>query len=122
MNVPFLNLKLQYEELMDEINQELKDIFSNTAFIGGTKVKKFEEEVASYLGVRYAVGCASGTDALVLALRACGIQPGGCRDRYRHRISLPAKESRGPLCHHHRGSSGRADRGSDLCPVQFPVL
>ena len=76
MNVPFLNLKMQYAELMDEINLELKEIFENTAFIGGAKVKKFEEEAAAFLGVKHAIGCASGTDALILALRACGVHPG----------------------------------------------
>lgn len=76
MKVPFLNLKIQYEKIMKEINAEIEDVFKNTAFIGGEKVKVFEENIAEYVGTKYAVGCNSGTDALVLALRACGVLPG----------------------------------------------
>lgn len=76
MKVPFLDLKLQYKELIDEITPKIADIFENTAFIGGKYVQEFENEVAKYLGVKHAIGCGNGTDALVLALRACNVQPG----------------------------------------------
>lgn len=76
MKVPFLDLKLQYKGLMGEITPRLADIFENTAFIGGNYVQKFEKEMADYLGVKHAIGCGNGTEALVLALRACNVQPG----------------------------------------------
>lgn len=76
MSVPFLNLKQQYQPLWNEIESELKKIFENCSFIGGEYVKKFEQEIEQYLGVKHAMGCNSGTDALVLALRACGVMRG----------------------------------------------
>lgn len=76
MNVPFLNLKLQYEKLIDEISPAIKDVFSNTSFIGGKYVQNFEKEMEEYLGVKHAISCGNGTDALILALRACNVRPG----------------------------------------------
>lgn len=73
MNVPFLNLQRQYSGLWKEIEPELREIFSDCNFVGGSKVKKFEDSLCEYLGVKYAVGVNSCTDALVIALRACGI-------------------------------------------------
>jgi dTDP-4-amino-4,6-dideoxygalactose transaminase len=71
-----VDLKIQYHQLKSEIDSALFDVLENTAFILGPNVRSFEEEAADYLGVKYAVGCASGTDALHLALRASGIGPG----------------------------------------------
>ena len=76
MNVPFLDLKTQYHQIMPEIEQNIKPVFENCAFIGGSVVSAFEQKVAEYLGVKHAIGCGNGTDALVLALRACNVNPG----------------------------------------------
>lgn len=76
MNVPFLDLKRQYLSLRTEIEPEIQGVFENAAFIGGSIVQNFERQMEEYLGVKHAIGCNSGTDALVLALRACDIRPG----------------------------------------------
>ena len=74
--IPMLDLKPQYAMLKDEIDTALEDVFSSTHFIMGPNVSEFEKEVAQYLGVKYAISCNSGTDALHLALRSCGITQG----------------------------------------------
>ena len=76
MNVPFLDLKIQYRELKEEITGQLEQIFDSCAFVGGKYVADFEKEIQAYLGVKHAIGCNSGTDALVLALRCVGVKPG----------------------------------------------
>ena len=76
MKVPFMDLKTQYAGLWNEIEPKLKTVFEQCAFIGGTYVLRFEQEMAEYLRVKHSVGCGNGTDALSLALRACGVQPG----------------------------------------------
>ncbi|MBN1291169.1 MAG: DegT/DnrJ/EryC1/StrS family aminotransferase [Candidatus Latescibacteria bacterium] len=76
MNVPLLDLKAQYETIRNEIDAAVKEVFESQYFILGPKVKEFEEQVAEYVGAGYAIGCASGTDALLLALMAIDIQPG----------------------------------------------
>ena len=72
--IPMLDLKLQYATLKNEIDAAVADVLQNTNFIMGPNVKQFEAEVAQYLGVQHAISCNSGTDALHLALRACGIK------------------------------------------------
>jgi len=74
--IPILDLKAQYESIKHEINAAIAEVLESTRFILGPNVAAFEEEVAEYLGVGYAVGVASGTDALLLTLRAYGIGPG----------------------------------------------
>lgn len=76
MKVPFFDLKNQYQELKADLEPEILKVMESCAYIGGSTVAEFEKHVADYLGCEYAMGCASGTDALVLALRACGIKPG----------------------------------------------
>jgi dTDP-4-amino-4,6-dideoxygalactose transaminase len=71
-----VNLKAQYAELKDEIEQGLSETIANCAFILGPNVQAFEIEAAAYLGVKHAIGVASGTDALHLALIAEGIGAG----------------------------------------------
>lgn len=77
MRVPLLNLKAEYEGLHDEVAAVIAEVFNQTNFINGRQVTEFEDKVADYCGSRHAVGVASGTDALLLALRAAGVQPGG---------------------------------------------
>jgi len=74
--IPMVDLKIQYHRFKTEIDAALLEVLENTAFILGPNVRSFEDEAADYLGVKYTVGCASGTDALHLALRAAGIGPG----------------------------------------------
>lgn len=76
MNIPFFDLKRQYIDLKEEIEPEVLSLLPTCGYVGGNAVCSFEEKMRSYLGVNYAISCASGTDALVLALRACGICPG----------------------------------------------
>lgn len=74
--IPMVNLKAQYSEIKHEIEQGLAETIRNCSFILGPNVQVFEKEAAKYLGVNHAIGCASGTDALHLALEAEGIGPG----------------------------------------------
>ncbi len=74
--IPMVDLELQYRQLEHEINLAIADVLVSTRFILGPNVSEFEKEAADYLGVDHALGCASGTDALHLALRAAGIGPG----------------------------------------------
>ena len=71
--IPMVDLKGQYHALKHEIDQGIREVLESTRFILGPNVKAFEEEIARYLGVPQAVACASGTDALHLALIAAGI-------------------------------------------------
>jgi dTDP-4-amino-4,6-dideoxygalactose transaminase len=76
MNIPMVDLKGQYLTLKDEIDSAVLEGLSATQFILGPNVQAFEKEAADYLGVEHAVGVASGTDALHLALAAAGIGEG----------------------------------------------
>jgi dTDP-4-amino-4,6-dideoxygalactose transaminase len=76
MSVPFLNLQRQYEKLQDEIEPKVIEVLRSGAYIGGKYVAQFESEMQEYLRVKHVVSCANGTDALMLALRACGVAAG----------------------------------------------
>ena len=76
MNVPFLDLKAQYESIRAEIEAEIAPVFEKTAFAGGPFVKQFEQEFALFCQTKHAIGVGSGTEALWLALLALGIGPG----------------------------------------------
>ena len=74
--IPVLDLKPEVDALWAELRQAIDGVLKNTAFIMGPDVKAFESEVATYLGVEEAIGCNSGTDALLIGLRALGIGVG----------------------------------------------
>jgi dTDP-4-amino-4,6-dideoxygalactose transaminase len=74
--IPMVDLKRQYHNLKKEMDAAISDVLEQTRFILGPNVSALEEEVASYHGLPYAIGVANGTDALLLALRACGIEEG----------------------------------------------
>jgi UDP-2-acetamido-2-deoxy-ribo-hexuluronate aminotransferase len=72
----FVDLKRQYEEYKDEINREISKVLDSSRFIGGPVIEQLESELAEYIGIKHAIGCSSGTDALLLALMAKGVGPG----------------------------------------------
>lgn len=76
MQVPFVDLKTQYALHREEFLAPLEEVMRNAAFILGKDVTAFEKSFAGFIGARFAVGVASGTDALHLALRAAGIASG----------------------------------------------
>lgn len=73
MQVPLLDLKREYAEVKEGVDQAVSQVLTETRFINGPQVTEFENEIARYVGARFAVGVASGTDALLLALRAAGV-------------------------------------------------
>jgi dTDP-4-amino-4,6-dideoxygalactose transaminase len=74
--VPALDLKAQYRSIRDEVDEAVARVIENQGFILGPEVASLEAEIAAYCEVPRAVGCASGTDALLLPLMAWGIEPG----------------------------------------------
>ena len=76
MNIPLTDLTAQYRSIRGEIDQAIAGVLQQGQFILGPEVKAFEEDMAVYLGVTYGIGVASGTDALHLALLACGVKSG----------------------------------------------
>lgn len=76
IDIPFLDLKAEFEDMHAEIVAAVMKTLESQHFILGPEVEAFEAEVARLVGCRFAIGCASGSDALVLALMAVGIQPG----------------------------------------------
>lgn len=76
MEVPFLDLKAQYQKIKEEIDQAIADVVSEQQFILGPKVKALEETIAAYSSARHGIGVASGSDALMLSLVAVRVGPG----------------------------------------------
>ena len=76
MQINFIDLKAQYQEYRSEIDKEVLEVFSSAQFIGGEKLNNLENALAAYTGVKHAIGCSSGTDALLLSLMALDIGPG----------------------------------------------
>lgn len=76
MQIPFVNLRLQYESIQQEVDEAVKEVFSTSQFIGGEIVKKFENEFAALHQVRHCIGTGNGTDSLYIILKALGIREG----------------------------------------------
>ncbi|UOB14882.1 DegT/DnrJ/EryC1/StrS family aminotransferase [Streptomyces sp. HP-A2021] len=76
VQVPFFTQARTFEALWPEIRARLTEVFDDGKFSHGRQVARFEEALARWTGARHAVGVNSGTDALVLLLRACGLRPG----------------------------------------------
>jgi dTDP-4-amino-4,6-dideoxygalactose transaminase len=74
--IPLLDLTRQYQPLREPIQAAMARVIESQRFILGPEVERFEQRFAEYCGARHAVGCASGTDALELALLAAGVGPG----------------------------------------------
>ena len=76
MNVPLLDLKAQYRAIKAEVLSAIEAVCDEQGFVLGPRVSAFEEATAQYIGSRYAIGCASGSDALLLSLMAMGVNAG----------------------------------------------
>ena len=76
MNIPFVDLKAQYQSIKEEIDKAIQSVIENTAFIKGKYVQQFEEDYAEAYGVKHVVSCGNGTDALYITLKAMDIGPG----------------------------------------------
>ena len=74
--IPMVDLKRQYHNLKADIDAAIQNVLEDGQFILGPNVAELEKEIAAYHGVSHAIGVASGTDALLLSLRACGIGAG----------------------------------------------
>ncbi len=76
MKVPLLDLKAQFKDIRPEVLSAIEGVCEDQSFILGQRVADLEEDIAKYLGCQYAVGVASGSDALLLSLMALNLQPG----------------------------------------------
>jgi dTDP-4-amino-4,6-dideoxygalactose transaminase len=76
MNIQLVDLRAQYETIKEEIDSAIREVLAETAFIGGQRVKRFEEAFARFCGVKHCIGVGNGTDALFLALKTLGIGAG----------------------------------------------
>ena len=76
MKVPLLDLQAQYATISDDVRAAIDRVFESQQFVLGAEVQALEEEIARYSQTKFAVGCASGSDALLLALMSCGVKGG----------------------------------------------
>jgi len=74
--IPFIDLVAQYRTIRSEVREAVDRCFESQTFILGDEVAQLENEIAAYCDSAFAIGCASGTDALILALIAAGVKPG----------------------------------------------
>ncbi len=74
--VPFIDLKTQYEHLKDKIDTRIAEVLEHGKYIMGPEVAELEKKLADYVGVKHAVTCANGTDALTLALMVLDVKEG----------------------------------------------
>jgi dTDP-4-amino-4,6-dideoxygalactose transaminase len=76
VNVPLLDLKAQYATIRKEVEPAVLEVCESQYFIGGPKIEQLEKEVAAYCRAKHAIGCANGSDAILLALQALDVGPG----------------------------------------------
>ena len=74
--IQMVDLKSQYLRIKPEVDAAIQHVLDSTAFIQGSPVREFEQQLAQYVGSKYVVSCGNGTDALLVALMALGIGPG----------------------------------------------
>jgi dTDP-4-amino-4,6-dideoxygalactose transaminase len=74
MEIKFVDLKKNFENIKNEVLENVNDLFNKCDFISGGSVKKFEENFAKYLGVKHFIGCANGTDALEIAVKMLDLE------------------------------------------------
>jgi len=71
-----VDLKGQYDQIREQVNHAIQKVIDDTTFINGPQVKRFENDLQSYLDIDHVIACANGTDALQIALMALGLKPG----------------------------------------------
>jgi dTDP-4-amino-4,6-dideoxygalactose transaminase len=76
MAVPLLDINRQHGSIREELDRAVAKVLDHGRFILGSEVVELEQEIAALCGVKYAIGVASGTDSLLVALHACGVGPG----------------------------------------------
>lgn len=76
MKIPFVDLKVQYKNIKQDMDIAISNIIENTAFIGGSVVAKFNINFAKFIGAKHAIGVGNGTDAITIALKALGVKEG----------------------------------------------
>ena len=74
--IPFVDLKREYSTIKDKVQTAISEVFEKGIFVLGENVGLFEEEFAEYIGQKFGIGVANGTDAIEIALRACGVGEG----------------------------------------------
>jgi UDP-2-acetamido-2-deoxy-ribo-hexuluronate aminotransferase len=74
--IQMVDLKGQYAQIKDQVDQSVLDVIASSAFINGPEVHAFQKELEEYLDVKHVIPCANGTDALQIALMALGLKPG----------------------------------------------
>lgn len=74
--IPFIDLQAQQEKIKPELDRRLANVLAHGKYILGPEVQELEERLADYVGVKHCIACANGTDALLIALMALGVQPG----------------------------------------------
>ena len=76
MKIPLLDLSAQFETISEEVKDRINEVVESQAYILGPEVEKAESAIAKYCGAKHGIGVASGTDALIIALKALGAGPG----------------------------------------------
>lgn len=76
MSIPFIDLKTQYKILKTSIDSRIQKVLDHGAYVNGPEIAELEAKLAQHTGAKYALTCASGTDALVIPLMALGVGPG----------------------------------------------
>src|SRR5882724_1698465 len=76
MKVPLLDLQAQYATIRDDVRAAIDRVFESQQFVLSAEVRSLEEEIARYSQTKFAIGCASGSDALLLALMSCDVSAG----------------------------------------------
>lgn len=76
MNIPFIDLKPQYQALKTQIDARIQKVLDHAAFINGPEVVELEKKLCEFTGAKYSLACSNGTDALLIPLMAMGIGPG----------------------------------------------
>ena len=76
MNIDFANLQLQYQKYKNDIDANIQAVLNKSNYVMGEEIHDLERELEKFTGVKHAIACSSGTDALLLAMMALNIQPG----------------------------------------------
>lgn len=75
----FINLQKQYETIKSDINTRINAVLEHGQYILGPEVEELEKKLAAYVGVKHCISVANGTDAMMIAMMALNIKPGGGR-------------------------------------------